>query len=547
MVRAVRLPLQTQAESVAVLARRGMLRPVRPDRLVRAGLAFHRWGTTPATACVVNAITRPGQAAVIDSDGPVTWAELDRRTNALVRGFAELGLDAGERIGILCRNGSALVESVFASAKLGAHALMLNTSFSAAELQGVLDREQPRVLVHDEEFASLVKDAAPAGTENVAVAGRGQRTLAAIRSEQLETPVDPPPEEGRMVILTSGTTGPPKGARIARASGLEPLAWYLSVVPIDAGSTCLIPAPLYHAHGLGQFTIATALGCTVVLPRTFDAEETLALIERHRVEVMAVVPTMLSRIMDLDPATRRRYGTSSLRVVVCSGSALDARLARSFMEEFGPVLYNLYGSTEVAWATLATPEDLLAAPGTAGRPPPHTRLEILDEAGHPLPPGSTGHIYVAHEMLFEGYTDPSKNRERVKGMLTPGDLGHVDEHGRLFIDSREDDMIVSGGENVYPGQVEEVLRTHPDVADAVVMGVEDERFGQRLVAFVVPRPGSDLSEEEVLRFSRENLARFKVPRDVYLRDDLPRNALGKVLRRELKTGEQEAEWRTEQL
>ncbi len=163
MVRAVRLPLQTQVESVAVLARRGMLRPVRPDRLVRAGLAFHRWGTTPATACVVNAITRPDQAAVIDSDGPVTWAELDRRTNALARGFAELGLEPGERIGILCRNSSALVESVFASAKLGAHALMLNTSFSAAELKGVLDREQPRVLVHDEEFASIVGDAIAAG------------------------------------------------------------------------------------------------------------------------------------------------------------------------------------------------------------------------------------------------------------------------------------------------------------------------------------------------------------------------------------------------
>jgi fatty-acyl-CoA synthase len=533
MVRAVRLPLQTQVESVAVLARRGMLRPVRPDRLVRAGLAFHRWGTTPATACVVNAIARPDQAAVIDSDGPVTWAQLDRRTNALARGFADLGLESGERIGILCRNGSALVESVFASAKLGAHALMLNTSFSAAELKGVLDREQPRVLVHDEEFGPLVKDAAPANTSIVAVTGLGQGTLAAIRDEQLETPVDPPPEEGRMVILTSGTTGPPKGARIARASGLEPLAWFLSIVPIDAGSTCLVSAPLFHAHGLGQFTIATAIGCTVVLPRTFDAEETLALIERHRVEVMAVVPTMLSRIMELDRATRRRYETSSLRIVVCSGSALDARLARSFMEDYGQVLYNLYGSTEVAWATIATPADLLAAPGTVGRPPPHTRLEILDDAGHPLPPGSTGHIFVAHEMLFEGYTDPSKNRARVNGMLTPGDLGHVDEEGRLFIDSREDDMIVSGGENVYPGQVEEVLRTHPDIGDAVVMGVEDERFGQRLVAFVVPRRGSDLSEEEVLRFSRENLARFKVPREVHLRDDLPRNALGKVLRREL--------------
>jgi fatty-acyl-CoA synthase len=282
-----------------------------------------------------------------------------------------------------------------------------------------------------------------------------------------------------------------------------------------------------------------------VLPRAFDAEETLALIERHRVEVLVVVPTMLKRIMDLDPAARHRHNTSSLRVVVCSGSALDPRLARSFMDEFGPVIYNLYGSTEVAWATIATPRDLLEAPGTVGRPPPHTRLEILDGAGRPQPPGATGHVFVAHEMLFEGYTDPAKDRTRVQGMLTPGDLGHLDEDGRLFLDSREDDMIVSGGENVYPGQVEEVLLRHPDVADAVLIGVEDERFGQRLVAFVVPRPGSGLTQDEVIRFSRESLARFKVPREVHLREELPRNALGKILRHKLRTDE-EGMWQAKQ-
>jgi acyl-CoA synthetase (AMP-forming)/AMP-acid ligase II len=541
MVRAVRLPLQTRVESAVVLARRGMLRPVRPDRLARAGLAFMRWGTTPATACIVNAVTRPDQTAVVDADGAVTWRELDRHTNAIARGLAALGLDAGERIGIMCRNGTELVEAMIASAKLGAHVLMLNTSFSAAELEGVLERERPPVIVYDEEFAPLLEGETPAGTKRV-VTGAG---LAKLRDGELETPLDPPPEEGRMVILTSGTTGAPKGARIARASGLEPLAWFLSVVPIDAGSVCLIPAPLFHAHGLGQYTIATALGCTVVLPPVFDAEETLALIERHRVEVLVVVPTMLKRIMDLDPEVRGRCDTRSLRVVVCSGSALDPRLARLFMSEFGRVIYNLYGSTEVAWATIATPDDLLEAPGTVGRPPPHTRLEILDEAGHPQPPGATGHIFVAHEMLFEGYTDPTKDRTRVNGMLTPGDLGHVDEQGRLFIDSREDDMIVSGGENVYPGQVEEVLREHPDIGDAVVIGVEDERFGQRLAAFVVPRAGSGLTEGDVLRFGRERLARFKVPRDVYLREDLPRNALGKVLRNQLRTDE-EATWRTKQ-
>ena len=526
----MRLPLQTRVESVTVLARRGMLRPIRPDRFARAGLAFARWGTTPATASIVNAITRPDQAAVIDADGPVSWRDLDRRTNAVARGFAELGLETGERIGILCRNGVPLVESMVAAVKLGAHALLLNTSFSSAELEGVLERERPRVLVYDEEFAGLVGDASLHGAKPVVT----DDALARLRDEQLETALDPPAEEGRMVILTSGTTGAPKGARIARASGLEPLAWFLKVVPIDAGSACLVPAPLFHAHGLGQFSIASALGCTVVLPRVFDAEETLALIERHRVDVLTVVPTMLKRIMDLDPETRRKYDTSSLRVAVCCGSALDARLARSFIEEFGPVLYNLYGSTEVAWATIATPEDLLQAPGTVGRPPPHTRLAILDADGRPQPTGATGHIFVGHEMLFEGYTDPTKDRARVDGMLTPGDLGHVDAQGRLFIDSREDDMIVSGGENVYPGQVEEVLREHPDVAEAIVIGVDDERFGQRLAAFVIPRPSSGLTEDDVLSFSREHLARFKVPREVHLREDFPRNALGKVLRRELR-------------
>ena len=219
---------------------------------------------------------------------------------------------------------------------------------------------------------------------------------------------------------------------------------------------------------------------------------------------------------------------------MCSGSALGGQLANDFMDEFGAVLYNLYGSTEVAWATIATPRDLREAPGTVGRPPPHTRLEILDEDGRPRPTGETGHIFVAHEMLFEGYTDPSQSRRMVDGMMTPGDLGHVDESGRLFVDSREDDMIISGGENVYPGQVEEVLRGHPDVDDAVVIGVEDERFGQRLVAYVVLRPGSALTGEDVIAFGRDNLARFKVPREVHVRDELPRNALGKVLRRELR-------------
>jgi fatty-acyl-CoA synthase len=204
------------------------------------------------------------------------------------------------------------------------------------------------------------------------------------------------------------------------------------------------------------------------------------------------------------------------------------------MDDFGPVLYNLYGSTEVAWATIATPEDLLDAPGTAGRPPPHTRLEILDRDGRPLPPGETGHIFVGHEMLFEGYTDGSRRDTVGGGLMTAGDLGHLDEHGRLFVDSREDDMIVSGGENVYPGEVEAVLGEHPDVEEIAVLGVEDEQFGERLVAFAVARRDSGLSDEGLRTYAKDKLARYKVPREVRLMDELPRNALGKVLKKKLR-------------
>jgi fatty-acyl-CoA synthase len=537
MVPGVRLPLQTRAEMLAVLARRGMVRPIRPDRLARAGLALHRWGPTPAGSFTVNAITRTDQPALIDDEESVTYGDLEARTNAIARGLAAAGLKPGDRLGILCRNSAGFVETMVASSKLGAHSLMLNTSMPGPELAAVLNREKPTVLVHDAEFTDVV-DAADPGSIVRVVAAPGDTalqlpTLAELRRGD-PAPLDPPPEEGRTVILTSGTTGAPKGAQVRRAENLEPLAWFLKRVPIQAGSVCMVPAPLFHAHGLGQTMVTTGLGCTVVLPRRFDARETLALIDRHRVRALTVVPTMLQRIMDLDPAERARHDTSSLRVVLCSGSALDGGLAGRFMDEFGPVLYNLYGSTEVAWATIAEPRDLREAPGTVGRPPPHTRVEILDDDGRPLPPGRTGHIFVGHEMLFEGYTDPSKNGRVVDGMMTPGDLGHVDEAGRLFIDSREDDMVISGGENVYPGQVEEVLRSHPDIEDAVVMGVEDERFGQRLVAYVVPRPGSGLAADDVIGFGRDNLARFKVPREVHLREELPRNALGKVLRRELR-------------
>jgi acyl-CoA synthetase (AMP-forming)/AMP-acid ligase II len=535
----MRLPLASRVETAVVLTQRGLVRPVRPDRLVRMGLAFHRWGVSIAAAYAVNAIGRGEQAAFVDDDGSITYEEADRRTNALANELARLGVGEHDRLAVLCRNGGGFVESMVAAAKLGADFLPLNTSFAPRELKAVVEREHPPVLIYDSDFSAIVRDAGLGRSvrrvlARVAGSPRGTATLAELIERGSPEPPEPPAEEGRTVILTSGTTGTPKGARLARPAGLEPLAQLLKVVPIDAGSTYMIPAPLYHAHGYGQLVLGSSLGCTVVLPRRFEAERTLALIERHRIEALAVVPVMLKRIMDLPPQTRRGFDTSSLKAVVCSGSALDPRLARALMEDFGPVIYNLYGSTEMAWATIATPQDLLEAPGTVGRPPPHTRVAILGDDGRRLPTGEIGRIFVGHDMLFDGYTDGRAGRERIAGMMTGGDLGHLDRDGRLFVDAREDDMIISGGENLYPSEIEEVLCRHPDIAEVAVVGAEDPEFGARPVAFVVAREGTGLSAADVGSFARRNLSRFKVPRDIVILDELPRNALGKVLRRELR-------------
>jgi fatty-acyl-CoA synthase len=275
------------------------------------------------------------------------------------------------------------------------------------------------------------------------------------------------------------------------------------------------------------------LGSAVVLRRKFDPAEALAAIDEHDCDGLVVIPVMLQRMLQL-PEDKRSGDYSTLRVVAASGSALPGDLATEWMDTFGDNLYNTYGSTEVAWATIATPEDLRAAPGTAGKPPKGTILKIVDKNGEELPTGETGRIFVGSELVFEGYTGGGSKETSAEGLMSTGDMGHIDEDGRLFIDSREDDMIVSGGENVYPGEVEELLSKHPKISDAAVVGVEDADFGQRLKAFVVTSDSVELSEDEVKKYVKEHLARYKVPREVEFLDELPRNATGKVLKRELQ-------------
>jgi len=523
---------------VRQLLRSGIAGPERPDHALRALAILRRWGSTPASGYATSALRQPDRPAIVDEGGTLTFAEVHGRTNALARGLASRGLGPGDGIALLCRNHRHFVEVTVACAKLGADVLYLNTSFAGPQLADVVARERPRALIYDAEFAPLLAGVDAGVDRLVAWPEPGAPTPADTSLDALRAGFDaddlsPPERPGRTVILTSGTTGTPKGAERHHPESLLPAATLLSVIPLRARDRTLIAAPLFHSWGLAHFALGVACGSTLFLRRRFDPEDTLAEAAAHGVSAIAVVPVMIGRIMDLPEEVRARYPLPDLRVVAASGSPIPGALSAAFMDAYGDVLYNLYGSTEVAWATVASPADMRAAPGTAGRPPRGTTIRLYDNADRAVPDGAVGRIFVANGMAFEGYTDGG-GKPVIDGLMSTGDIGRIDHEGRLFVEGREDDMIVSGGENVYPGEVEELLCDHPAVADAVVVGVEDEQFGQRLKAFVVRRAGFELGEEEVQAHVRERLARYKVPREVAFLDELPRNATGKVLRRELR-------------
>jgi fatty-acyl-CoA synthase len=392
-------------------------------------------------------------------------------------------------------------------------------------------------VIYDEDFAGLVGDGAAGRLRFVAWSEPGSAPADPVLEELIgsndSSDLEPPLSQGRTVILTSGTTGTPKGAPREQPDSLEPSAALYSKIPLRARETTVIAAPMFHSWGLAHFILALPLASTLVLRRVFDPERTLEDVARHRASALVVVPVMLQRIMELPPETIARLRTDTLRVIALSGSALPGELAIRAMDALGDVLYNLYGSTEVAWASIATPRDLRAAPGTAGRPPKGTIVKLFDGDGKEVRAGESGRIFVANEMVFKGYTDGG-GKEVIGGLMSTGDVGRFDAGGRLFVEGRDDEMIVSGGENVFPREVEDLLANYGGVEDVAVVGVDDAQFGQRLKAFVVPRNGAQLTEGMIQTHVRENLARYKVPREVVFMDELPRNSTGKILKRQLK-------------
>ncbi|NGY61202.1 AMP-binding protein [Lentzea sp. NEAU-D13] len=488
------------------LAKAGVIRPLGPRGLSGTVRGYLHWNITLAWGYQTGAGRHPDRAAIIDDDGVLTYAEVNERTSRLAHAFR-----TGERIGLLCRNHRGFIETMTACTKIGADAVLLNTGLSKGQLAQVAQDQKIDRIVADREFADLLPDVPTYFSDE----------LESLIANGPTTPLPRRPPRGRLIILTSGTTGTPKGARRPEPASLAPAAALLSRIPLKHGDVISITSPLFHAWGLAAFQLGLVLGATLVLRRKFDPEQTLK--DAEKCTAMFVVPVMLQRMLETPHRPK-------LRIIASSGSSLPPRVAARTLEEFGPVLYNLYGSTEVSWASIATPEEMLREPGTAGQPPLGTRLAIVDDRGEPVAPGETGRIFVGNEMLFDGYTNGT-SKESLNGLMSTGDLGYV-RNGLLFVAGRDDEMIVSGGENVYPREVEDLLSNLDGVTEVAVLGVEDDEFGQRLVAFVVG--AKTLTAEHVREHVKANLARFSVPRDVFFVNELPRNAAGKVLKRQLR-------------
>ncbi|GAA0469126.1 fatty-acyl-CoA synthase [Paractinoplanes deccanensis] len=504
---------------LTTMARRGLLTPGNPVRITRQFAALGRWGFGLAGELRQAAARSPHRVAVVDEKGTVTYADLLARASRLT---AALPFSPGDRVGLLRRNSASMIETLIAVTQLGADPVLINTGLSGPQLAGVIANQGLRALIHDDEFAEALPAVAEQGECVLLGETDIEKLVAGIAGARLR----PPERPGRTIVLTSGTTGTPKGARRPTPGGFSPLCSIIDRIPLRAGVRVLISAPLFHTWGYAALQIALALRATIVLRRRFDAADALDTVARERCSALIGVPLMVQQIME-QPARE-----VPLSVTAVSGSALPGGLATRFMDRYGDILYNLYGSTEASWASIATPADLRAAPSTAGRPPHGTVVRVLDERGNPVPAGTPGRLFVGNEMLFEGYTNAGAGDTR-DGLLAIGDVGHVDEAGRVFVDGRADDMIVSGGENVFPSEVENLLADLPQVREVAVIGVPDERYGQRLAAYVVAHPGAALDEDLIREHVRDHRARFCVPRDVVFLDALPRNATGKVLTRDL--------------
>ncbi len=519
----------------------GAFRVEHPRSYAALAADIKRWGEVGMIPAL-NARRSPNRLAVVDDEGTMTFGELNDATNATANGLLAMGVKGGDGVAILARNHRWFLIANYACGRVGARMILLNTEFSGPQIRDVAAREGAKVIIYDDEYTDAVKMAdAPLGMlralgsnpDKPGPSGSTDETMAQLIARSSKAPAPAATKKSAIIILTSGTTGTPKGANRKAPPTLAPIGGVLSSVPFKGGEVTALPSPMFHALGYLHATIAMTLGSTLILHRRFNPATVLEDVPRHKVTAIVVVPVMLSRMLDTWEKMDVKPNLSSLRIIFVSGSQLGAELATRAMKDIGPVVYNLYGSTEIAFVSIAGPKDMKKNPATVGPVVRGVRVKILDEHGKELPQGKVGRIFVGNFFPFEGYTGGG-GKEIIDGLMSSGDVGYFDSDGLLYVSGRDDEMIVSGGENVFPAEVEDLISGMPDVIEATALGVDDKEFGQRLRAFVVLKDGAELSEDAIKDHVRDHLARYKVPRDVVFIDELPRNPTGKILKRQLR-------------
>jgi fatty-acyl-CoA synthase len=515
---------------------------IEPPQNIAAMVAdIRRWGELGMIPAA-NARRNPNGTAIIDDDGELTFKELDDAANAVANGLLGIGVKGGDGVALLIRNHRWFLIALYGAAKVGVRLILLNSEFSGPQIKEVSERESAKLIIFDDEYTKAVSAAEPelgrlralpTNPDNEAPSQSTDETLAELVSRSKSNPPPKASAHSKIIILTSGTTGTPKGANRSGPPSLAPIGGVLSHVPFKSGEVTSLPAPMFHALGFLHATIAMMLGSTLVLRRRFKPANVLADIEKNGVTAMVVVPVMLSRILDELEKTSPKPNLSSLRIVFVSGSQLGGELATRALKDLGPVVYNLYGSTEIAFATIARPKDLSINPSTVGPVVKGVKIKLFDDNGKEVPQGEVGRIFVGNTFPFEGYTGGG-HKAIIDGLMSSGDVGYFDEHGLLYVSGRDDEMIVCGGENVFPAEVEDLISGHPEVVEATALGVEDKEWGHRLRAFVVKVDGASIDEDAIKTYVKDNLARYKVPREVIFLDELPRNPTGKILKRELR-------------
>lgn len=488
------------------------------------------------------ALVAPAGAHGAKEERAYSCFELNDLIDRAASGLASIGVRRGDAVLIALKNRPEFILLQAAVGRLGASAVSVSWRSTAPEIEYIGENSQARALVFDSTIADTIAQAMPllrrieparAFSVGGAVAGHPSFQDLVRAGDAYEEAS----EDAAVVMYTSGTTGKPKGA--VRKFPREALAHVLSFVeqtPMIAGETHLAVCPLYHATAFGFTTLTYILGGKVVVLPEFRPESFLEAVERHRITTTAVVPTMLHRLLELGKERIRKHDTSSLKAIISGGAPLSASLARDVLDVLGDKLFNFYGATETGLVTVAGPDDLRASPGTIGRVVPGQEVRLLDDDGRDVPDGEVGELFVRSEQLVTGYhADEKATRSSMReGYFSVGDLARRDARGCYHIEGRKRDMIITGGVNVYPAEVEAALDTHPAVLEAAVVGIPDREWGERVRAYVVLRPSASATAEDLVTHCAQRLAKTKIPREIRFLEQLPKNPTGKVLKRDLR-------------